>query len=204
MKKITFFIFIFYLILFSAGAALGNGLETHSIYKITSYNLGAILGTQDFPKVNQPSSFAPLLITSVTSDILNSEHEATVSWIETDSHTANSRGIAISAQYNATNKIALQGAFGLTRNLWTPDEIDYENESSWEANLGIIYQLLDNLSYEIHFGYMNTGDLFRERSSYGDVESIIMINNRISMSFWYPHKNSPSEFFHFLRTYLLK
>ena len=183
MKKIVLYVFFVSLINVSANIALSNGLETHSIYKITSYNLGAIINTQDFISKTQPSSFAPLLITSVTSDILNSEHEATVSWIETDSHTANSSGIAISAQYNATNKIAFQGAFGLTRNLWTPDEIDYENDSSWEANLGIIYRLLDNLSYEIHFGYMNTGDLFRERSSYGDVESIIMINNRISMSF---------------------
>ncbi len=183
MKKTTVHILFFNLLILSSGQVMANGLESHSLYKVTSYNLGAILGTDDFQTVDQPNNFTPLLITGVTSDILNSEHEATVSWVETDSHTANSRGIAISAQYNATNKIALQGAFGLTRNLWTPDVIDYENESSWEANLGIIYKLLDNLSYEIHFGYMNTGDLFRERSSYSDVESIIMINNRISMSF---------------------
>ena len=87
------------------------------------------------------------------------------------------------AQFNATKKFSLLGAFGLTRNLWAPDSINYENESSWEANLGVIYKLLNNLSYEIHFAYMDTGDLFTERSSYNDVESIIMVSNQLTMSF---------------------
>jgi len=133
-------------------------------------------------KINQ-SNFNPLLITSTKSDILNNELEGSVDWVETSPHTANSRGIALSAEFDATKKVSVLGAFGITRNLWAPDSVDYENESSWEANLGVVYRLLDNLSFELHFGYMDTGDLFTDRSSYTGVENIIMISNKVTMSF---------------------
>ena len=123
------------------------------------------------------------MIASTTSDILNNELTPSVSWVETVPHTSSSKGIALSAQFEATEKISLLGAFGITRNLWTPDNVEYANESSWEANLGIIYKLVSNLSYELHFGYMDTGDLFSNHSSYSDVENIIMVSNQLTMSF---------------------
>jgi len=157
--------------------------STHSVYRVTSYNLGALMEPPDAPVSFNRSNFDPLLITSTKSDILNSELEGTVTWVETSPHTANSRGIALSADFDATQKVSLHGAFGVTRNLWAPDSVDYENESSWEANLGVVYRLLDNLSFELHFGYMETGDLFTDRSSYTGVENIIMISNKVTMSF---------------------
>ncbi len=178
-------IYIFAAVLAVFGYTLGmaQDIRTHNVYKVTSYNLGAILDMQNTPKKRFSTDFNPLLITNSASDIFNNEHEGTVSWVETDSHTVNTRGVAVAAQFNATRNFAVLGAFGVTRNLWAPDSINYENESSWEANLGMIYNLLGNLSYEIHFAYMDTGDLFTERSSYSDVESIIMVSNRLTMSF---------------------
>ena len=79
------------------------------------------------------------------------------------------------------SKLALQGVLGVTKNSWDPSTAD--NKSSWEANLGIIYKMFNNLSYELHFGYMDTGDIFKERNTYTDVESIIMISNKLTMSF---------------------
>ena len=183
-KEIKFvYIFVAVIVIFSCSAGGAEDIKTHSVYKVTSYNLGAILNQQDTSDRKLSANFSPLLIASSTSDILNSEHEGTVSWVETDSHTANTHGIAVAAQFNATQNFALLGAIGLTRNLWAPDSINYENESSWEANLGVMYKLLNNLSYEVHFAYMDTGDLFTERSSYSDVEAIIMVSNRLTMSF---------------------
>lgn len=183
-KKIPFvYIIAAVLAIFSSSFSLAEDIKTHGVYKVTSYNLGAILDQRDSASKRLSANFSPLLITSSTADILNSEHEGTVSWVETDSHTANTRGVAVAAQFNATQNFAVLGAFGLARNLWAPDSINYEKESSWEANLGVMYKLLNNLSYEIHFAYMDTGDLFTERSSYSDVESIIMVSNRLTMSF---------------------
>ncbi|BHH84396.1 hypothetical protein [Desulforhopalus sp. 52FAK] len=172
--------FIFFLVAPCSYAAEKN---THHAYRVTSYNLGAILDFHKKSSLFQSGNYNPLMITSTTSDILNNELTPTVSWAEPIPHTASSKGIAVSAQFEATDRISLQGAFGITRNLWTPDNVEYENESSWEANLGFIYKLVNNLSYEIHFGYMDTGNLFTDQSSYSDVENIIMVSNRLSMSF---------------------
>lgn len=171
------------LIIFQSNVAHCEVRASHSAYKITSYNLGAVQDSLEENSNFKAQKYAPLMITSTTSDILNSEHQGAVSWVETNSHTASSRGIALSAEYTATDKIALRGAFGITRNLWAPDSLEYEQESSWEANLGFIYKLVNHLSYELHFGYMDTGDLFTDQSSYDDVENIIMISNRLSLSF---------------------
>jgi hypothetical protein len=161
-----------------------NSIHTHSAYKITSYNLGAIKGFQGGGILNPAQDFKPLFITSSAADILNSEHQKTVSAVETTPGiTSNLSSIGLSAEIDATDKISLQGTFGLTRNLWTPDLFESMNGSSWEANLGIVYKLLDNISYELHFGYMDTGDLFTNRSSYTDVENIIMISNQLTLSF---------------------
>jgi len=157
--------------------------KTHNPYRITSYNLGTILDNQDTVTVRAVRNFQPLLITSTTADILNNELENTVSLSEAAPHTTNTRSIALSAQFDASKRISVLGAFGMTKNLWTPDSLDYDNESSWEANLGIVYRLISNFSYEMHFGYMDTGNLFTEHNSYNDVESIIMISNRLTLSF---------------------
>ena len=182
MRLTLFTLHIFtYLLLTCTSSAAEE--STHHAYRVTSYNLGAILDFHKKSSLFESGNFSPLMITSTTSDILNSELKPSVSWVETSPHTASSKGIALSAKFNATEKISLQGAFGITRNLWTPDNVEYENESSWEANLGFIYKLVSNLSYEIHFGYMDTGDLFTDQSSYSDVENIIMVSNQITMSF---------------------
>ncbi len=157
-------------------------LSTHRAYKVTSYNLGALQNyenTGDAPVL--PNSI-PLLITGGATDILNSEHQKTVS-LSGQPETSGLRGIALSGEFDATNNISIQGAFGVTRNLWSPDLMDGINGSSWEANLGIIYKLLNNISYELHFGYMDTGKLFTNRGSYSDVENVIMISNQLTLSF---------------------
>lgn len=170
-------------------SVLSQGLTSHAeevathVYKVTSYNLGAIIDPENIENARFSADYSPLLITGTAADIFDSEHKASVSLGETTSATSGINGFALSASFEATQRISVQGAFGLTRNLWAPDSINYESESSWEANLGIIYKLLDNLSYELHFGYLDTGDIFTDRSSYTDVESIIMISNKLTMGF---------------------
>jgi hypothetical protein len=183
MRSNTVIIFAIAFSVCCAGQLQAGETDTHHAYRVTSYNLGAIL---DFHKKNslfESGNFKPLMITSTASDVLNNELQPTVSWGETVPHTTSSKGIALSAEFEATENIMVKGAFGITRNLWAPESIDYENESSWEANLGFVYKLVDNLSYELHFGYMDTGNLFTEQSSYSDVENIIMVSNRLTMSF---------------------
>ena len=182
-KTIVFHIVIALQLSLQSGMLYGADFNAHSAYKVTSYNLGAIQELQGNAGLNQSGDLNPLLITNTTADVLNSEHQRMVSLDDTAPDSPNVNSIALSAQFDATKNISLQGAFGITRNLWTPDLMGSVNGSSWEANLGVIYKLLNNLSYELHFGYMDTGDLFNDRSSYSDVENIIMISNQLSLSF---------------------
>ncbi|MGB3209665.1 MAG: hypothetical protein WBB19_03075 [Desulforhopalus sp.] len=182
-KNIVSQIFIALIFICHGGLLYGEDLSTHSVYKVTSYNLGAIQGFQDKGVSYLSKDSKPLFITGSAVDVLNSEFENMVSEGEVVSQTSSLNSIALSAQIDATEKISIQGAVGVTSNFWTPDLFDSMSGSSWEANLGVIYKLLDNLSYELHFGYMDTGDVFTDRSSYSDVESIIMINNKLSLSF---------------------
>jgi len=184
MKKILQTVILVMLTASQTGMLYAGEVESHRAYRITSYNLGADFELRGNIPDSPGANFQPLLITSTKADILNNQYEGSASWDgDTSVTTAPTKSLAVSAQYDATQKVSLQGAFGITRNLWTPDIADYESESGWEANLGIIYKVLNNLSYEMHFGYMDTGKLFSERSSYTDVENIIMISNRLTMSF---------------------
>lgn len=183
MKKIIFPIIIAIQLICQTGILYGEDLSTHHAYKVTSYNLGAFQDLQANGASNRSRDFKPLLITNTAADILNSEHQRTISQGDTGLRTSSINSVALSAQFDATNSISLQGTLGLTRNLWTPEFSDGGNGSSWEANLGIIYKLLNNFSYELHLGYMDTGDLFTDRSSYSDVENIIMISNQLTLSF---------------------
>ena len=154
-------------------------LETHSVYKVTTYNLGALIGQQNSANLNV-RNYEPLLITSTKADILN-DQQVRNEQLSTTPRPNSTQGFAVAAEYNASSQLAVQGVFGVTKNNWAPSSLD--QNSSWEANLGVVYRLLDNLNYELHFGYMATGDLLKERSSYSDTESIIMISNKLSMSF---------------------
>lgn len=164
------------------GLLYAQDLETHRAFKVTSYDLGAIENFQGNGSAVS-RNFHPLLITSTVADILNNEYEQTVIAGNSASSVSNVSSLAMSAQFDATNHISLQGAFGVTRNLWTPELMGDLNGASWEANLGVIYRFLNHFSYELHFGYMDTGNVLRDRNSYSNVESIIMISNKITLSF---------------------
>jgi hypothetical protein len=183
MKKYIIFIIVFGLqVMWQSGMLYAEESSSHRAYKITTYILGDISDFQEAGTGDKAEDFTPLMITGSTADILGSEYATTVSPGDTGERPSNIKSIALSAEFDATDKISLLGAVGVTRNLWSPD-VSGSLNGAWEANLGVVYKLLDNISYELHFGYMETGDLFNNRSSYSDVESIIMMNNRLTLSF---------------------
>lgn len=177
-KQILSYISVLFALTFAATASAGD-FESHNVYKVTTYNLGTLVGDQGSPNLSM-QNYEPLLITSTKADILNANPNNT-NYLKGTSSAVNTKGFAISAEYSATQRFALQGVLGITQNQDATSSLD--DNSSWEANLGVIYRFLDNLSYEVHFGYMEAGDLLRERHSYSDQESIIMISNKLTMSF---------------------
>ena len=155
-----------------AGAA---NLEGHMKYTIVSYSFN-IDGNEALIDNDQT-----LLITGSNRDLLNESMKNSSDYGIADSKPTTDI-FALSAEFAATPEISLHGALGFSKNK-KDFTFDPEYNASWEANVGIIYKLFNNIRYEVHFGYMETGDLFKEKNSYTDVESIIMISNQLSMSF---------------------
>lgn len=129
----------------------------------------------------ETSRFKPLMITNATSDIFGEDPFGT----SLNSTGANSapHGFAIAAEFLPTPSLAFHGAIGVTRMDWDSVYLSGRPESSWEANIGVVYNFFNSLAYEVHFGYMDTGDLFQQVNSYSDVESIIMVSNQLTLSF---------------------
>jgi hypothetical protein len=65
---------------------------------------------------------------------------------------------------------------------WDSESAD-NLQSSWEANIGVVYNFFNSLAYEVHFGYMDTGDIFQEVDTYSEIDSIIMISNQLTLRF---------------------
>ncbi|MFV0439184.1 MAG: hypothetical protein ACK5PS_17520 [Desulfopila sp.] len=178
MKRLLTLIFALVALSFTV-PALAYDSETHSVYKVTTYNLGALLGDPGASKLSL-QNYEPLLITNTTADILSAPRGKAGN-IRGTTPVRSAKGFAIAAEYSATPQLAVQGVLGVTRKVQPATTFDAN--SSWEANLGLIYRFLDNLSYEVHFGYMEAGNVLKERSSYSDDESIIMVSNKLTLSF---------------------
>ncbi|MEN8198782.1 MAG: hypothetical protein ABFR63_01790 [Thermodesulfobacteriota bacterium] len=91
-------------------------------------------------------------------------------------------GFVIRAAYSPTSDITFYSSIGLTDTL-EDSSFDYADRIGWEIDLGLAYKVFNNFSYEIHFGYMDTGELFKKSSSFADVESITILANKLTMSF---------------------
>lgn len=156
--------------------AKATDLEGHIEYTVVSYTFDSATLQNRFG--NDDSK--PLMITNSTSDVLTgslkNEEDIGVGALNPATDI-----FALSADFIATPEFSVRGVFGVAKD--ANAVFDHNYESSWEANVGVIYKLFNNISYEVHFGYMETGDLFLEKNSYSDVESIIMISNQLSMSF---------------------
>lgn len=176
MKNLVLYILACFLSGGLAVEAHAVNLEGHMRYRIISYSFSNDTNGQQENSVN----LGPLLITGNSADIFTDSTYNTSEYGINPSHKTDI--LAVSADFPATSSLSVQGTFGIAQNR-RDSSYDSDYDTSWEANVGVIYKLFNNIRYEIHFGYMDTGDLFKERNTYSDVESIIMISNKLTMSF---------------------
>ena len=72
MKNALQLLFLSFFILAVVSTARAEDSATHSLYKVTTYNLGTALDFQDFSPINS-QKFKPLLITGTKADILDAD-----------------------------------------------------------------------------------------------------------------------------------
>jgi hypothetical protein len=92
------------------------------------------------------------------------------------------QGIALKAAYSPTSAITFHSSIGFT-DTSSDERLDYTDRLGWELDLGMAYKFLGNFAYEVHFGYMDTGQLFTESNRYADIEDITIVTNKLTMSF---------------------
>lgn len=172
---------VFTIGVFGAAPLMAEGLLDDPDYTITGYSFDSdAVSESNGGLLFETSRFKPLMITNTTSDIFG--EEPFISSLDASSSPLVPRGFAIAAEYLPTPSLAFHGAIGVTRGAWD-NAVSSELQSSWEANIGVVYNFFNSLSYEVHFGYMDTGDLFQQVNTYSDVDSIIMVSNQLTLSF---------------------
>lgn len=97
--------------------------------------------------------------------------------------TAGVHGLVAAADFQATEDLGLHGALGWAK---AADEVQgVDSDYGWEVDLGASYKLLDNLTYNLHFGYLASGDFFKLGSTAPglDTNDITLLYNNLSMTF---------------------
>ncbi|MBU0945042.1 MAG: hypothetical protein KJ804_15185 [Proteobacteria bacterium] len=96
--------------------------------------------------------------------------------------TAGAHGFVGAADFQATEKIGLHGALGYA--MAAAEMEGFDNDYGWEVDLGASYKLLDNLTYNLHFGYLASGDFFKGNNDLGyDANDVTLLYNNLSMTF---------------------
>jgi len=95
--------------------------------------------------------------------------------------------IGVHADFQVSDPLSLHGAVAYA---WADDTSGPEavvghsvdDEYGWEVDLGAKYKLLDNLTYEIHAAYFNTGDYFDDLSN-DNGDDVYLVSNHLLMTF---------------------
>jgi len=92
--------------------------------------------------------------------------------------------IVAAADYVVSPQLSLHGAIGWAQADETPvANTLQDDEYGWEYNVGAAYKLLDNLTYEAHFGYLDTGDYFNGNTTTDTTENVYLLTHSLTMTF---------------------
>ena len=158
----------------------------------TAANGGDITNALNYTGVPQAQGtgdqFEPLyILTGRSTGILNTD---IYSGRTASASAAGMHCIVAAADYAVSNQLTLHGAVGWAKadqnvmvdgagQLFATNNDTY----GWEYNVGAAYKLLDNLTYEAHFGYLDTGNYFNTNSSTDIYKNVYILTHSLTMTF---------------------
>jgi hypothetical protein len=130
------------------------------------------------------SEFEPLyILTGRTAGLLNRDQASSA--YAADMTNSGVHAFILAADYTVSDRLALHGAIAYAQadkeNKAT--YLNRDDEYGWEYNVGAAYKLLDNLTYEAHFGYLDTGDYFKSAAATDDTENVYILSHHLTMTF---------------------
>ena len=100
--------------------------------------------------------------------------------------TAGMHAVAVAADYQVSAQLELHGAvaYAVTdKDLTGLAGNAYENDYGWEFDVGAAYRLLDNLTYQAHFGYTVVGDFFKKGEAEAQPGNLYLLSHHLTMTF---------------------
>lgn len=123
--------------------------------------------------------FEPLyILTGYTTGMLNGGFAGA----DSDMTDAGVLGLVAHADFKVTDAMSLNAAVGYAMAESEP-ALYLDDEYGFEVNAGMSYKLLDNLTYDLHLGYLMTGDFFQGTNPLNEVEDIILATHHLTMEF---------------------
>ncbi|TSA12420.1 MAG: hypothetical protein D4R73_02375 [Deltaproteobacteria bacterium] len=99
----------------------------------------------------------------------------------TDQTLTGVQAYLICADYVVDPQLTVHGALGMAYADKTM--ATYDDEIGTELDLGLKYQIMSNLAYELHAGYLWTGDLFKGAGATTAVDNMYQIDHSLTLSF---------------------
>jgi len=174
-------------LLLAVGGDFG-ALSVHGAYVYASGWDGT--GNDDEALMNKTKSlgkdFQPLYIfTGDAMGILNHDEKSGLNG--TAAVAASLAGVhcyALIADYKVSDRLTLHGAIAYGK---ADETAAYgaavDDSFGMEYNVGAAYKLLDNLTYEAHFGYVDAGDFFQMGDATADIQDITLLSHSLTMKF---------------------
>lgn len=123
--------------------------------------------------------FEPLyILTGSAANILNGDRGANL--VGTAVRTAGAHAIVGLADFKASEDLTLHGGIGWGKADDAPAGVD--DEYGIEVDLGMAYNLYQNLTYELHFGFWSVGD-FAKLGGMTESEDIYLLSHHLTMKF---------------------
>ncbi len=137
-----------------------------------------VFGTNTTTQGVTGSEFTPLyILTGRQTGLLNADQYAA----DTDALSAGVHAIVAAVDFAASDRLTLHGAIGWAQA--DAEKAGWDDEYGWEYNVGAAYKLLDNLTYEAHFGYLDTGDFFEGGVAGANTENVYLLTHHLTMTF---------------------
>jgi len=172
---------IFICVAFSAYA--GENTLQQGEYKLIAYTLSngrstAYSGSNSSNSMNFQSLY---ISPKAMNTVLNKEDSFLGSSV-LEVNKGSYQSFAIRTAYAPTSTLTLHSSIGLTDSM-DNKELGYASRIGWEVDLGVAYRFFNHFAYEVHFGYMDTGELFKNSNSFNDIDNITIITHKLTMSF---------------------
>ncbi len=127
------------------------------------------------------ADFEPLYILTGTQTGLLNNDSGSINAAGVAARTAGVHGLVASADFQASEKLGFHGALGWGQA--ASERPGYDSDYGFEFDAGASYKLLDNLTYNLHFGWMSTGDFFKMGDPLASTNDITLLYNNLNMSF---------------------